>query len=671
MAPEAWVERLSRACLFVTLAMISRAPAAHALRIVNHNVTNYPSVLGSARNPHFRTIQTPLAADIVVIQELQSQAGADSFRLNVLNVIEPGQWSAATFTNGNDTENMLFYKPARVTLVSQRAFYVSVDATRLVNEYRLKPVGYTSAAAELRIYSVHLKASSGSTNEQQRLREATGLRDTINNTPPGTHAIVMGDYNVYSGTEPAFLKLLESQGDNDGRLYDPLNAPASIWNAVGLAAIHTQSPCSTCPPGTGFATGGLDDRFDMFLPTYNLNDGDGLDLLVDTYKPVGNDGLHYNLNITDAPTIPEGSGYANALWNASDHLPIRVDIMLPARQTVSGGPFALGTVIEGASATTSLSVGNPATPPADTLEYTLSAPAGFSVAAGPFTRLAGPGSNGHPITLDTSTPAIRTGNATVHSNSLDAPTFNVGLSGTVIRHASASWDSLTAMIDTSLDFGIQDPGGFSDGSVRLHNQGYGVFPSTSTPAQAQLAVASASIVGGDDRFTIVDGTAPISLAGSGETYTIHFDDTAATRDSLYEATLVIQSADQALPGASSQPDVHVALTAQLTPGSTTGIGDARDLPSATRLYPPYPNPLRGASTVRFDLARAGEVRLEVFDLSGRRVSTLASRTFAPGRYTMSWNGRLEQGGEAGAGLYFVRMSGTDLPAQTLRLAVVR
>jgi endonuclease/exonuclease/phosphatase family metal-dependent hydrolase len=646
MAPEAWVERLSRACLFVTLAMVSRAPAAHALRIVDHNVTNYPSVLGSARNPHFRTIQTPLAADIVVIQELQSQAGADSFRLNVLNVIEPGQWSAATFTNGNDTDNMLFYKPARVTLVSQRAFYVSVDATRLVNEYRLKPVGYTSAAAELRIYSVHLKASSGSTNEQQRLREATGLRDTINNTPPGTHAIVMGDYNVYSGTEPAFLKLLESQGDNDGRLYDPLNAPASIWNTVGLAAIHTQSPCSTCPTGSGFASGGLDDRFDMFLPTYNMNDGDGLDLLVSTYQPVGNDGLHYNLNITDAPTIPEGPAYANALWNASDHLPIRVDIMLPARQTVSGGPFALGTVITGATATTNLTVGNPATPP-----------------GGSFTRLAGPGSDSHSIGMDTSTPGGKTGTATVHSNSLDAPTFNVGLSGTVLRHASPSLDSASVVTASALDFGVHDPDGFTDGEVRLHNQGYNAL-------QAQLAVASASITGGDGRFTIVGGTAPIQLAGIGETWTIHFDDAGATRDSLYEATLVIQSADQALPGGVALADVQVTLTAQLTPGSTTGTG-AGDVPTTTRLQAPFPNPLRGTSTVHFDLARAADVRLEVFDLSGRRVATLASHAFAPGRWSATWNGRHDSGAPAGAGLYFVRMSGAGLPMQTARLAVVR
>jgi len=133
---------------------------------------------------------------------------------------------------------------------------------------------------------------------------------------------------------------------------------------------------------------------------------------------------------------------------------------------------------------------------------------------------------------------------------------------------------------------------------------------------------------------------------------------------------VVQSADQALPGATAQPDVHVTLLAKLTPGGQTGVGEP-GLPTATRLYPPFPNPLRGASTVRFDLARAADLRLEVFDLSGRRVATLADGAFTPGRYNYRWDGHGENGGMAGAGLYFLRMTGAGIPTGTARLAVVR
>ena len=670
MAPEPWVARHTRTCLFAILMLFAGAPAAHAVRVVSYNILNYPGSTGASRDPLFRTILSPLGADVVVVGEMQSQAGVDEFLNSVLNTLEPGQWSAAPFTDGNDTNNALYYKTSKFQMVGHWAFFPNqANLLRLVHVWRMKPVGYNSGAAEIRFYGVHLKASDGSAERAQRLAEATGLRDSMNAAPPGTHLVTLGDFNFYRGSdESAYWKLLESQADNDGRVMDPLNPTAVVQNwhdNASFVNIHTQSPClsggALC--ASGAATGGMDDRFDFVFPTPNWNDGDGIDLIPGTYIVVGNDGLHLNKNITDAPTIPEGAAYADALIKAADHMPLRFDISLPARVTVSGGPFAFGTVITGATATTNWTVGNPATPPADTLEYTLTATAGFTAPGGSFTRLAGPGSDSHSLGMDTSTPGGKTGTATVHSNSLDAPNFNVGLSGTVLRHASPSLDSASVVTAGALDFGVHDPSGFSDGELRVHNQGYDAL-------QAQLAVASASVVGGDGRFTIVGGTAPIQLAGIGETYTVHFDDAGATRDSLYEATLVIQSADQALPGGLALADVQVTLTAQLTPGSTTGTG-AGDVPTTTRLHAPFPNPLRGTSTVHFDLARAADVRLEVFDLSGRRVATLASHAFAPGRWSATWNGRHESGAPAGAGLYFVRLSGDGLPMQTARLAVVR
>lgn len=164
MAPEPRFRRLVGA-LFAA-AITAAASPWHALRLVNYNVTNYPSVLLAQRQPHFRTILAPLGAEIVSCQEFQSQAGVNSFLNNVLNVIEPGQWLAAPFFNGFDTDNALFYKPSRVQFLGGWAWTPPEPSPlRLVNVYRLKPVGYSDASAELRIFSQHLKASAGSANE--------------------------------------------------------------------------------------------------------------------------------------------------------------------------------------------------------------------------------------------------------------------------------------------------------------------------------------------------------------------------------------------------------------------------------------------------------------------------------------------------------------------------
>ena len=674
MAPEP-----SRACfprVLVAPVLLAAAlsaliaPRAGALRLVDYNVTNYPNVLFAQRQPHFRTVFTPLNADLVVCQEFTTQAGVDSFRTNVLNAIEPGQWASAPFFNGNDTDNALFYKPSKLQVLGAWAYYADATLIRYVTVWRLKPVGYASGAAEFRIYSQHLKASQGSACtpacETRRLNECTGIRDSMNAMPAGTHGIVLGDFNFYkSSTEPGYWKLQESQVNNIGRVYDPLNplAVTQDWHDnPTFANIFTQCPCVTCPTGSGFSGGGLDDRFDQILPTLNFNDGQGLEVLANTYIVVGQDGQHWNKNITDSPTIPEGAAYANALWNASDHLPSRVDIQLPA-QIGGVAPLAFGTVIVGASAAQNTAVQDTAHAPADSLRYSFTAGAGFTAPAGNFALAAGAPAALHAIGMNTATPGIKAGQLYIASNDLDLPTSNVALSGTVLDHASASLDSASALLATSVDFGDQPAGGFTDQQLRVHNFAY-------TALQARLALGSAAIAGGDGRFSIVGGFSSALIAGTGENYNLHFDDGGATQDSVYTATLTFTSADEALPGAAARPDLVVALRAQRVSGGVA-VESGPGLPAATRLYAPFPNPLRGGTTVRFDLARRAEARLDVFDLSGRRVTMLRQGSFAPGRYAVAWDGHGEQGAALKPGLYFVRLSGPGLAPQAARLAIVR
>jgi hypothetical protein len=661
MAPERWLAHAGRALALAVLAALAAGSPAHALRIVNYNVTNYPSVLLAQRQPHFRTVLAPLGADIVVCQEVQSQAGVDSFRTNVLNVIEPGQWASAPFTNGNDTDNALFYKPSKVQFLGSWSFYPNpANLLRLVNCYRLKPVGYSDGSAELRIYSQHLKASMGF--EGQRLAEAAGIRDSMNAMPPGTTGIVTGDFNIYGGQEPAFGKFLESQADNDGRAYDPLNAPLSTWNTGSLAAIHTQCPCVSCPAGSGFSGGGLDDRFDMFLPTYNLNNGEGLDIIPGTYQPVGNDGLHYNLNINDPPTIPEGTAYANALWGASDHLPIRVDLQVPARISLPA-TLAFGSVIVGAGATQDLAVTNPAVVPADELNYTLSPAPGFTAPGSAFTLNAGAPAAHHTIGMSTASAGNLSGSLSVSSDDPDLPLAAVGVSGTVLDHAQASLDSTSALLAQTLDFGTHGAGSFSTLMARVHDRGWSAL-------RARLAVSSGAIAGGDGRFSIVGGFSTALVSGVARTYTVQFDDAGATPDLDYDATLTFGSADEALPGAAPQRDLVVSLHARVT-GSPVGVPGGPSLPAVTRLHPPFPNPIEDGAMIHFDLAREADVRLEVFDLSGRRVATLASGMRPAGVYRFPWRTTADGGAPLGSGLYFVRLTVAGERAGDARIAIVR
>ena len=81
-------------------------------------------------------------------------------------------------------------------------------------------------------------------------------------------------------------------------------------------------------------------------------------------------------------------------------------------------------------------------------------------------------------------------------------------------------------------------------------------------------------------------------------------------------------------------------------------------PTSLRLDPPVPNPFdpaRGAASVRFALAAAGNARVEVFDPAGRRVATLLQGPLPAGEQLARWSGAGDDGARAPSGLYFVRV----------------
>jgi hypothetical protein len=88
-----------------------------------------------------------------------------------------------------------------------------------------------------------------------------------------------------------------------------------------------------------------------------------------------------------------------------------------------------------------------------------------------------------------------------------------------------------------------------------------------------------------------------------------------------------------------------------------------------------PNP--GSGPVRIDLQLAGAAfvatatELALFDLTGRRIATIDRQTMSTGSRTVTWNGRLDDGRVAPAGLYLLRFSAADGNAITVRLARIR
>lgn len=88
-------------------------------------------------------------------------------------------------------------------------------------------------------------------------------------------------------------------------------------------------------------------------------------------------------------------------------------------------------------------------------------------------------------------------------------------------------------------------------------------------------------------------------------------------------------------------------------------------PVAFALEGAYPNPIRGRATVTYHLDQPGHVRLEVFDVLGRRAAVLVDEVQAPGAQVTTF----DASGLA-AGVYVLRLAAGDAVA-TRRVTVVR
>ncbi|NOT35346.1 MAG: DUF1929 domain-containing protein [Candidatus Eisenbacteria bacterium] len=82
---------------------------------------------------------------------------------------------------------------------------------------------------------------------------------------------------------------------------------------------------------------------------------------------------------------------------------------------------------------------------------------------------------------------------------------------------------------------------------------------------------------------------------------------------------------------------------------------ALSLPTRFALHQNTPNPFAGSTAIRFDLPRASQVRLEVFDLFGRRVRTLVQGERAAGSHQVEWDRISDSGHRLSAGVYVARL----------------
>ncbi|MEK6570068.1 MAG: T9SS type A sorting domain-containing protein [Bacteroidota bacterium] len=157
--------------------------------------------------------------------------------------------------------------------------------------------------------------------------------------------------------------------------------------------------------------------------------------------------------------------------------------------------------------------------------------------------------------------------------------------------------------------------------------------------------APAGVAFTDGNGLVFDTTTTRTLVADGAAFTALKLDPAVIRYPNGRIACYIGAAP--FRGQTDPPKV-IAAWAQ---GATSVRDESRaNIPSEFLLEQNYPNPFNPSTNIKFQVPNSNWVKLDVFDLLGRRIATLVNEELASGRYT-----RVFAAGNLASGVYFYRL----------------
>ena len=70
----------------------------------------------------------------------------------------------------------------------------------------------------------------------------------------------------------------------------------------------------------------------------------------------------------------------------------------------------------------------------------------------------------------------------------------------------------------------------------------------------------------------------------------------------------------------------------------------------------YPNPFNQSTTIEYELSKPAYVRLDIFDVRGRKVVSLVNKYQFSGLHSVNWDGFGKKGNKLASGIYIYRLT---------------
>ena len=139
----------------------------------------------------------------------------------------------------------------------------------------------------------------------------------------------------------------------------------------------------------------------------------------------------------------------------------------------------------------------------------------------------------------------------------------------------------------------------------------------------------------------------------------------ASRDDSAPGIYMVNPADNTLTGDVLRTTLPPSSMVYIGEEAQTFVAETYDFPVSFSVQAPYPNPFNPITTVSFNIAVGGNVRIDVFNSAGQMVDTLLNARVSAGMHSVVWNASA-----CSSGVYHIRTA-DSVTAHTVKVTLIR
>ncbi len=132
-----------------------------------------------------------------------------------------------------------------------------------------------------------------------------------------------------------------------------------------------------------------------------------------------------------------------------------------------------------------------------------------------------------------------------------------------------------------------------------------------------------------------------------------------------------------LPGTSMDPELLNVVCGYpdedspiVVETNALSLDESLAIPTQFALHQNYPNPFNPSTQISFDVPEGSElVRLNIYNILGKNVSTLLNSVVNPGKHKVDWNAKDNEGNPVASGIYFYELSSPSFIARKKMLLI--